>query len=345
MRFFEGTPSSDSVLIARERSPSQIPIASTKKKAPTVSLPPTPPSLTGSLKTKDVVEDLHSSSSLELILAAREAYHKLLLDVISVHKICGKLFRELLDGSGACGEISERDDGVLCHPPWNTLQIAKFANYDNDVHSLKDMSLLFDVLSVMMDLGAYGQRFFSAFQFKTWYELLIREIGDVVDPTKDKDILMSVDPSTKNSPIFEVNAKALFYMRANNIHHSQQQVKCLRHISVTDCTFQTCWKLLPGSEMLQRMDCNALQHVMIAHLGLTNALSNIPCLSPDEIVPDDNHSEFDRNPIVRPEQKGLTQMMDLGPKFSKLGLLVLHIYVDALLIAKACLILEIPSFR
>lgn len=63
------------------------------------------------------------------------------------------------------------------------------------------MSVLVDFLSVVMDLGCMGTYFF-ALQFKTWYDLLKREIEDVMDPTRDEDVLMSDEPPNRKTTVF-----------------------------------------------------------------------------------------------------------------------------------------------
>lgn len=74
----------------------------------------------------------------------------------------------------------------------------------------------------------------SVLQFKTWHGLLKREIGDVVDLSKDEDVLMSNDLPNQKITNCGVQAKALHYLRAPCIHESDLQSRCLFHFYVAD---------------------------------------------------------------------------------------------------------------
>lgn len=83
---------------------------------------------------------------------------------------------------------------------------------------------------------------------------------------------------------------------------------------------------------------------MRGHPGFSNVVSHIPHLAPDGIVWDDEKSESVQKPMVRPEQKRLTQIRDSVHKYSKSGQLALGALSGTLLTAKACLMVEKPLF-
>lgn len=99
-------------------------------------------------------------------------------------------------------EISEGLNPFLCNSLYNTCQIAEFVSSEYDRLSRKIMCLLFDVLSVEIDLGADRHMFYPAMYIRTWHRLLIGEVKDVVDPTKDEDVLMSIDLLTQKKVQF-----------------------------------------------------------------------------------------------------------------------------------------------
>lgn len=63
-------------------------------------------------------------------------------------------------------------------------------------------------------------------------------------------------------------------------------------------------------------------------------------LSPNEIVRDNEHSEYGWRPSVRPEQKDIDLMKHLMQKFLKPGKLVPDALLGTLSVAKVCLMPE-----
>lgn len=88
------------------------------------------------------------------------------------------------------------------------------------------------------------------------------------------------------------------------------------------------------------MDYNSWQVVLSRHAGFTNVLRCISFLSFDEIVPDDEHPESCRKPMIRPKQKSIVLIEDMVYKFSKLGHLVLDIFVGTPSTSKAFLLVR-----
>lgn len=60
------------------------------------------------------------------------------------------------------------------------------------------------------------------------------EIGDVIDPTKEKDVLISDDPPSQKTTKFKVDAKAHHYFRAPGAYHNHLRAKRLYHMFVAD---------------------------------------------------------------------------------------------------------------
>lgn len=63
--------------------------------------------------------------------------------------------------------------------------------------SIKDMSVVLEILSAAMCLGTHGPIFGSALQFKTWYKAVEGMTEDVAYPTDKEDLLMLDDPLLK----------------------------------------------------------------------------------------------------------------------------------------------------
>lgn len=75
------------------------------------------------------------------------------------------------------------------------------------------MSVLVECSS-RYDLGAHGHMFYSALHLKPWYKLSMGAIEGVVNT------------------LFEVLEKAVHYVRASDIYHTDQQKKHLQQLSV-----------------------------------------------------------------------------------------------------------------
>lgn len=61
-----------------------------------------------------------------------------------------------------------------------TQGVVELSNLEHDPSSLQDMRHFVELLSALMDLGAYGDIFYTALQFKNRYELFVGEVEDVV---------------------------------------------------------------------------------------------------------------------------------------------------------------------
>lgn len=69
-------------------------------------------------------------------------------------------------------------------------------------------------------------------------------------------------------------------------------------------------------ERLQRADYNLRKDKESGHPGLKNVISNIPRLSSDEIVREDENSESGRDPMINVAQEHPAMKYSVG-KFSK----------------------------
>lgn len=87
-------------------------------------------------------------------------------------KIYGAPIQDLLDEMEQSSQGTEEEvDAVVFHPPCNTHRIAESVSSDGRL-LLNDMSVLFDLMSFLMDPRAHEHIFCSALQFKTWYKRL-----------------------------------------------------------------------------------------------------------------------------------------------------------------------------
>lgn len=125
--------------------------------------------------------------------------------------------------------------------------------------------------------------------------------------------------------------KDLHYVREPEISQRDLRVKLLYHISVTNCALKFWRKGIAGADMFPNVDYNAQQDEASSNPNFTNVANNIPRLSTDEILMDNDHSESDWKPEVRLEQKSTDQMEESLCKFSKPGKLVLGPFAGILL--------------
>lgn len=158
---------------------------------------------------------------------------------------------------------------------YNTVRIVESANSEYDWLRLNNMSIFIKMVSTAMYLRAHCHIFCSSSQFKTWYEQLEREIGDVVDPTSEEYVLMLDYPRTQNSAMLKVQAKDFHYMRTPGIYHNDWRLKRLCHMSVSGCTMSFQRKGLLGTEMLQFVEYNTWWGVPNDHPGFKIVNSNI----------------------------------------------------------------------
>lgn len=105
--------------------------------------------------------------------------------------------------------------------------------------------------SLVMDLEAREHLFCSLLQLKTWYEVLVGEVKDVI---KEEDVAENDEAQIQRTIGFEANIKSLHWMRAPGTKQHDLGVKGLKHMSVAECTTHIWWKGLPPGDTLVRVD-------------------------------------------------------------------------------------------
>lgn len=100
-----------------------------------------------------------------------------------------------------------------CQAQNNTCWIVKLSVLENNQLGLQ-YEPFYRLLSALTDLGAYGHMFRFATQFKTWYELLV---GDVEELVNHEQFLEFEDRATHTSTVFLVEGKALLYVWAPDL--------------------------------------------------------------------------------------------------------------------------------
>lgn len=225
-------------------------------------------------------------------------------------------------------KFEEVDDVDPGQPSYSTRWMAEYANSEYDKFRFKKMSVFPDVLSVVRDRGTLGQIFCSALHLEILYEVLKAEKEEVLDLTKEDDALLSDDPPSQKTTMFEIKAKEQYHVVAPGICPSDLQVNPLYQMSVTHCTIHFLQKGLSGNEILWQVDYNAGQEVQMGQVGFTNIASNIPHMSCDEVVQGDKHPESGLKQMLGLEQKSIALIKDSVPKFFKPGQLVLDSFCE-----------------
>lgn len=95
------------------------------------------------------------------------------------------------------------------------------ANSEYDQLAFKIMNVTVDLLSVLVYLWRDRHIFHSPFLFNIWHKLLKERIKDVLNPTKKEDVLISDNPATQKTTIFEVQVKALQNVRTPGMYQSE----------------------------------------------------------------------------------------------------------------------------
>lgn len=67
------------------------------------------------------------------------------------------------------------------------------------------------LLSTLVDLGEHEHMSCSTLQFKTWYDLLVEELQEVV---KHGKLQKSKDTATQAMTVFQVEKKSFHYVQA-----------------------------------------------------------------------------------------------------------------------------------
>lgn len=210
-----------------------------KKRDHNVSLSPVRQIRTAFVKPEDVVRRPSPSSSLKLNSAEKEVYWKLPKGVKSGFKVYEVSFWELLDEVARAGEETRKEiEAGIWDLPYNTWWVAASGNFKCEWLCLKDV------------------RFCSALQSKTWYELLIGEIEDMVESTKREELMMSDDLFTQESTIFKGEAKAFYHVRDPGFYYSDLRRKFLQHIYVAYRAF------FFGSRSSQALRCSCVWTIM-----------------------------------------------------------------------------------
>lgn len=100
--------------------------------------------------------------------------------------------------------ISERVNAVICNPPFNPCQIAVLSSLEQTFLSLRNISQLVEVLSVMMNLRSCKHQFCSSLQLETWEELTI---GMVENFMTEINVVRVKEGWSKKPTIVEVEVK------------------------------------------------------------------------------------------------------------------------------------------
>lgn len=88
------------------------------------------------------------------------------------------------------------------------------------------------------------------------------------------------------------------------------------------------------------VDCSSWQDVLSGHPGVTNVISSVSRLSPDDKFLGAEHSESSINAMISSEQKNIAPMKYLVHEFSKPVQLVLYHFAVILSNSKPCSMVE-----
>lgn len=95
------------------------------------------------------------------------------------------------------------------------------------------MSVVADVLSLVMNLQAHGSMFRRGLQLKTWYELWTRDVENVLEQTKEEDVVMLNHLTTQKEHIVR-GRRRTFLSMIPGIYHAKRWLQCLHHMYVAE---------------------------------------------------------------------------------------------------------------
>lgn len=154
-----------------------------------------------------------------------------------------------------------------------------------------------------------------AFQFKKLYEMVCRELKEVV---KHEQVKEPKEPAIHTKNIFKEKVKAFHYLRAPGIYTRCLRVKWRQHMSVAECILHLLCKRLLESDRFTCVNYTKEQNVVSAHPGFENGATHGPRLSVEEVLYGDNVPENSRKEMVTPEQQCMMLMKDIMQKYSGL---------------------------
>lgn len=114
-----------------------------------------------------------------------------------------------------------------------------------------------------------------------WYEQLVGEVEEVIN---HKEFPKSEEPAIQTTNVFNVEAKALHYVRVHSIYRSDPRVNQLQNISVVEGAIHFLRLGLPASKILEWVNYMGAQDAVSAHGGFTNVVINVLRISVDEVA-------------------------------------------------------------
>lgn len=228
-----------------------------------------------SLKNEDNIEKLERPLRLELICPVKKAYDRQLF-FRSVRKFYNVLLQRLLD---AVKKLGDHITDGCSFSLWCSLKrwpTSRAFQILDDLLSLKGMRANADFLSVVMDLGPHDHMLHSSLHVKIWLSLMTKELEYMVEPTKKRSKLMSVETCYRMTATIEVSIEVLQFVQYRELYLSSARMKSLCHFTVASSWSASGKKRF---EMLRQMDFNAPQGVISGYPSFTNVPIVIPPLS------------------------------------------------------------------
>lgn len=91
-------------------------------------------------------------------------------------------------------------------------------------------------------------------------------------------------------------------MQASGIYHNGPQEKHLQHISTAECSVYFLWKGIPAGEMFGQVHYMDVRDVVSVHPKVTSVLSNVLCVTVDDVVYRNHLTEIGRKQMLQNEQ-------------------------------------------
>lgn len=103
---------------------------------------------------------------------------------------------------------------MICETLYKLRRVAALSNSDHDLLRLQEMSPFVEVPSVLIYVGAHGPLFCSALQIKTWCDLSLSEVEQVLKEEDGKD---SEEELNEKNNQFRTGRQNLHCLRAPGI--------------------------------------------------------------------------------------------------------------------------------
>ena len=306
---------------------------------------PPPPAPAPVAKEEPLLAETVSNQRTDMSQEVNKAFFDVRAEMLHRFPCHDTDFRLLVEAEEDKGnDLTEAVDFVLTDPPFNIRRNQNLPNSGHDRLQCTDMESVVDIISRCLKPGGHGVIFCSDMQFHHWYQALHSRQIEVSD-----DEVEPIGSAKKMDRIFEVERKALTFLRKPGFYTSKTTRTNVSHVNVVETAIHFWKKGLSPSTNVSRVNYNHQPEMGALYPLWTNVMTDIPQPTGREVVyakrsggqqQNSTTTTSGKRPQLRPEQKSIQWMMELLEKFTLPGGCVLDFFSGTYSVAKACMSLK-----